>query len=190
MRRTPGRQGGDHPRGCGEKSYRPPAVETPLGSSPRVRGEARYLRARRRSGGIIPAGAGRSLAKINYTDRQRDHPRGCGEKLRSRVDMKTVAGSSPRVRGEVQVCMMKVLPAGIIPAGAGRSGTGRGWSWRGWDHPRGCGEKTPQRNNLATMRGSSPRVRGEGVALVRESGRRGIIPAGAGRRGLWRGLGP
>ena len=71
------------------------------GSSPRVRGEGHLGAERVFDGGIIPAGAGRSHGLSPSFAILRDHPRGCGEKLRTLL--------LPRVI------------SGIIPAGAGRS---------------------------------------------------------------------
>ena len=51
--------------------------------------------------GIIPAGAGRRVSGAVAEARERDHPRGCGEK-EVEGDLEGVGrGSSPRVRGEV-----------------------------------------------------------------------------------------
>ena len=51
-----------------------------MGSSPRVRGEAKALLANVLDEGIIPAGAGRSQFPRGWRRIRWDHPRGCGEK--------------------------------------------------------------------------------------------------------------
>ena len=72
--------GRDHPRGCGEKHLRAARHRAPGGSSPRVRGEVPMKMTIEVGGGIIPAGAGRSVTLSGRASEARDHPRGCGEK--------------------------------------------------------------------------------------------------------------
>ena len=69
----------DHPRRCGEHSDLGQFRDGYVGSSPRMRGapvadapEAETVR-------IIPADAGSTLALIQVTPAEWDHPRGCGE---------------------------------------------------------------------------------------------------------------
>ena len=110
----------DHPRGCGEKNDIAFVAETSAGSSPRVRGEVRdvvQVGTRRR---IIPAGAGRSKFFSEWVAKGWDHPRECGEKRSFAAAHSASQGSSPRVRGEEDVCRAADCRHGIIPAGAGR----------------------------------------------------------------------
>ena len=115
-------EGGDHPRGCGEKLHKGEGVSALKGSSPRVRGEAVDAEQDPAGRGIIPAGAGRSSSFRWSKCLAGDHPRGCGEKAVSPESEESPEGSSPRVRGEEQVADHPNAHAGIIPAGAGRSG--------------------------------------------------------------------
>ena len=85
------------------------------------------------------------------------------------------------MRGEVPPLRLCTIRTGIIPAGAGRSATSSQDVRAKRDHPRGCGEKLMAAAHPGWCRGSSPRVRGEGVKPLRPSGRKGIIPAGAGK---------
>ena len=71
---------GDHPRGCGEKRSRMPQLPSRAGSSPRVRGKDSPVVVNVPPGGIIPAGAGKSLVTARPPRGVGDHPRGCGEK--------------------------------------------------------------------------------------------------------------
>ena len=110
----------DHPRGCGEKLDTLQAAPGDYGSSPRVRGKG-VDHSRHCDGlGIIPAGAGKSPEDPDETKRIRDHPRGCGEKLRMMFAVWKVMGSSPRVRGKAPRCSSTPRSMGIIPAGAGK----------------------------------------------------------------------
>ena len=140
-RETPRR---DHPRGCGEKFCGCSSKRNRPGSSPRVRGEVGTIPPRRPAGGIIPAGAGRSFFKIFYLSYKWDHPRGCGEKGKLQYLVNVGVGSSPRVRGEDFLRLLKLWYNGIIPAGAGRSLSDQLLDPRRRDHPRGCGEKPPR----------------------------------------------
>ena len=177
----PARQG-DHPRGCGEKFELHLGKLDEAGSSPRVRGKAAGGRRYRVTGGIIPAGAGKSRKSSWRPPGSRDHPRGCGEKRNAARRWVVRLGSSPRVRGKASQPFPPPSSPGIIPAGAGKSRLGVGV--RGWasDHPRGCGEKPVLARILRGGKGSSPRVRGKASCLQASLVRAGIIPAGAGKR--------
>ena len=70
----------------------------------------------------------------------------------------------------------------IIPAGAGKSAHRLEAAAHLGDHPRGCGEKPSASSPQSPLAGSSPRVRGKGHGAFRALRRKGIIPAGAGKR--------
>ena len=179
--RCPRPRGRDHPRGCGEKHRRLGGHGHHPGSSPRVRGEEAVFPAEVEAVGIIPAGAGRRLPPHLRQRCERDHPRGCGEKVSPGAGMGGARGSSPRVRGEEKAAAALAASFRIIPAGAGRR-TCRPTSQRASeDHPRGCGEKRRLPQLDRRRLGSSPRVRGEVAFPQCEPGAYGIIPAGAGR---------
>ena len=131
--------------------------------------------------GIIPAGAGRRDEGVGFGFVEEDHPRGCGEKGMLTAMAMSLRGSSPRVRGEGWRSAAVFATPRIIPAGAGRSGVFHFGMGPFGDHPRGCGEKVVSSPIKRVARGSSPRVRGEGLYLRRGRLWRGIIPAGAGR---------
>ena len=172
---------GDHPRGCGEKALIQSLHALIEGSSPRVRGEDKNAFPKERRVGIIPAGAGRSILPSIPNLRERDHPRGCGEKFTFSGLVSAVSGSSPRVRGEANVGLGGQRDEGIIPAGAGRRMELAIVRPPFGDHPRGCGEKSGCGVWSGRSVGSSPRVRGEASALLWQFHLLGIIPAGAGR---------
>ena len=133
--------GSDHPRGCGEK-YNPRwAANVYVGSSPRVRGKGRPWSRPPRSGGIIPAGAGKRAQSLATIFVPGDHPRGCGEKRRQFRVLNRGKGSSPRVRGKVKQGFRPAPQPGIIPAGAGKRIQIEEMADDSGDHPRGCGEK-------------------------------------------------
>ena len=90
------------------------------------------------------------------------------------------AGSSPHVRGALELSDLDVLELGIIPACAGS--TPRWWigSVPSRDHPRMCGEHGVPASYQSASAGSSPHVRGAPRVEGLEPEKSGIIPACAG----------
>ena len=74
-------------------------------------------------------------------------------------------GSSPRVRGAGTIAFADAGALRIIPARAGSSDALNGRAWRDEDHPRACGEQTVKSSGGVIVAGSSPRVRGAGIAV-------------------------
>ena len=153
---------GDHPRGCGEKAFKPSASRPTPGSSPRVRGKGPLSSLFPRVRGIIPAGAGKRRRRSRPPRRRRDHPRGCGEKSALPSAGFWSGGSSPRVRGKAGCRARAYYGRGIIPAGAGKRPQHALLRRPARDHPRGCGEKASREGMQQPALGSSPRVRGKG----------------------------
>ena len=89
----------DHPRGCGAHDFFIDATRDITGSSPRVRGSQRLVKAGHILDGIIPAGAGLTPSSPRARRNARDHPRGCGAHSASSPCISFLPGSSPRVRG-------------------------------------------------------------------------------------------
>ena len=110
-----------HPRVCGEQSG---LVEQNLfsgGSSPRVRGTARWPMARWPSCRFIPACAGNSAVPASGRSPVPVHPRVCGEQPLFDSNASGSNGSSPRVRGTVIEDHSKSMVRRFIPACAGNS---------------------------------------------------------------------
>ena len=110
-----------------------------------------------------------------------DHPRVCGANADERDVSDLVAGSSPRVRGELDGHVLDADDGRIIPACAGRTPATRGHRTRGPDHPRVCGANRMCCSLSMRRAGSSPRVRGELPVGPLGLGWDRIIPACAGR---------
>ena len=104
----------------------------------------------------------------------------CGEHYKHRGSITPNPGSSPRVRGTLELDVELRRVCGIIPACAGNTSMPFAQPPRPRDHPRVCGEHKRLPIAEATVGGSSPRVRGtpEPVSLPVLS--TGIIPACAG----------
>ena len=152
------------------------------GSSPRMRGAADVCRHSSPFKGIIPAHAGSRPMRTRPWRGGRDHPRACGEQD-VKIDASSISeGSSPRMRGAAVDGLHALPRGGIIPAHAGSSGRHGANDRCRWDHPRACGEQRPERTFSNASSGSSPRMRGAGVAAQEGHAHCGIIPAHAGSR--------
>ena len=130
--------------------------------------------------GIIPAYAGSTPVHVSPTMLKRDHPRVCGEHLRSSRALMVGEGSSPRMRGALIVITSIELVERIIPAYAGSTSTTTDGTSCRWDHPRVCGEHAFRIYATANRSGSSPRMRGALLFLKIDAHKAGIIPAYAG----------
>ena len=108
-----------YPRVCGGTKYPDPRDFLPDGLSPRVRGnhpERPTLRVHDRS---IPACAGEPAASRPHTKKEPVYPRVCGGTPISTGRSPSIAGLSPRVRGNHQRFQFRHPPEGSIPACAG-----------------------------------------------------------------------
>ena len=120
---------------------------------------------------------------------ERAHPRSRGENVELEGHVGDVPGASPLTRGKHYELHGLALRHGRIPAHAGKTAVLRALRPGRGAHPRSRGE-----NGLATLArslscGASPLTRGKPATTARESGRRGRIPAHAGKthcRGLMR----
>ena len=155
------------------------------GSPPRVRGTGiiailffEILR-------ITPACAGNSFSQIQHALVIPDHPRVCGEQIRTPTATPRTPGSPPRVRGTACPEHKHCHSGGITPACAGNRRTHRPNAGRKTDHPRVCGEQSSIAAIKAISRGSPPRVRGTVLLNHIALDPHGITPACAGNR-VWR----
>ena len=150
----------DHPRGCGEHSGGRTCDGDDGGSSPRMRGAQQPLRRQVLGSGIIPADAGSTPPARATACWCRDHPRGCGEHCSLVSNTRSTSGSSPRMRGALNMWKAKPDDERIIPADAGSTEYPRQSVPAHTDHPRGCGEHSVAMRTKPLLRGSSPRMRG------------------------------
>ena len=110
------------------------------GSPPRMRGKPSHIRQARQLRRITPADAGKTAARSWQTHQSWDHPRGCGENMRSFGVASVVKGSPPRMRGKRLLTRSSRQYSGITPADAGKTKTNQRTAKHDEDHPRGCGE--------------------------------------------------
>ena len=131
----------DHPRVCGEKYLVEENGFAIMGSPPRMRGKVVQPALPALESGITPAYAGKSPTHQMSWKSVWDHPRVCGEKLKSMDQNAVSLGSPPRMRGKAKIKVDYTGRRGITPAYAGKSNIKRGIHHISWDHPRVCGEK-------------------------------------------------
>ena len=113
----------DHPRGCGEHPVQGKGDDRRAGSSPRMRGAHLQNKYHPPCARIIPADAG-------------EHMREIGQET-------PMQGSFPRMRGARPITAGDTVALGIIPADAGSTTCTATWRPAARDHPRGCGEHSP-----------------------------------------------
>ena len=95
-------------------------------------------------------------------------------------NIRSLTGSSPRMRGAPFTVCVVLFCMRIIPADAGSTVTGESGNPTSKDHPRGCGEHFLADEGLVGRAGSSPRMRGALTLTVSSLISPGIIPADAG----------
>ena len=110
-----------------------------------------------------------------------DHPREYGENLLHDPCSNLVAGSSPRIRGELLSVSNVKGSRGIIPANTGRIHRDLIAVTVNGDHPREYGENTQRTQLILRPAGSSPRIRGESRKARLAIDPTRIIPANTGR---------
>ena len=174
--------GRDHPRVCGEQYFVWMEDGAADGSPPRVRGTAYAVNFGLMPMRITPACAGNSLSMRGNGQGRQDHPRVCGEQLRSSLWPGMKSGSPPRVRGTVVLRPSVCRGYRITPACAGNRRWAAALRAKLGDHPRVCGEQKTSGGKAVDIEGSPPRVRGTGTDIDHPGSRRRITPACAGNR--------
>ena len=169
-----------YPRVCGgtdQPLFPAPSFE---GLSPRVRGNPVSALAKDGQPGSIPACAGEPGGAEGRRAALRVYPRVCGGTGWSRGTQGSIAGLSPRVRGNPGVPGLPRRSERSIPACAGEPSSLSCGRRKIWVYPRVCGG-TASLNAVRDMAtGLSPRVRGNLRYPVRPPHAGGSIPACAG----------
>ena len=146
-----------------------------------MRGRLPFPVLQHRLAGLIPAGAGQTTRDCCSMLGTGAHPRGCGADAAVAFPMDAAPGSSPRVRGRHRLLARHTAGRRLIPAGAGQTRRMALCFASTWAHPRGCGADVLAATSSATLRGSSPRVRGRRYLPCGCWASGGLIPAGAGQ---------
>ena len=156
-----------HPRACGEHAF-PGANQTQtLGSSPRMRGTLSGIGREHPIHRFIPAHAGNTLADSSCLCEIPVHPRACGEHISLPRTPRKPRGSSPRMRGTLDVQQLRHFQERFIPAHAGNTPPALRQQNDPPVHPRACGEHKSASVRAGSAHGSSPRMRGTLADAVR-----------------------
>ena len=151
------------------------------GLSPRGRGNRDGAHRRGSLRGSIPAWAGKPRGSSRATPARSVYPRVGGE-TPSRPDVDdSIAGLSPRGRGNHQQDAVRRLRRGSIPAWAGKPGPRGSAAGRGMVYPRVGGETRYCSAICLACLGLSPRGRGNRRGYHLRGRGRGSIPAWAGK---------
>ena len=86
-----------------------------------MRGKGKDYQLGDKVSGITPAYAGKRGQKCRRRNREKDHPRLCGEKDFGTIFNRRSQGSPPPMRGKGRVILCKKVRRGITPAYAGKS---------------------------------------------------------------------
>ena len=176
-RRRPGRV---HPRVCGGSDCRRRIGLATRGTSPRVRGKP-FAKSNIQQGcRYIPACAGEAIPGGNRRSDSGVHPRVCGGSASPRRAVKSVRGTSPRVRGKLVRRGSTPEELGYIPACAGEAPAATRPEPARGVHPRVCGGSGRIAVARPRSEGTSPRVRGKPASTASCAVYQGYIPACAG----------
>ncbi|STC65404.1 Domain of uncharacterised function (DUF2825) [Corynebacterium diphtheriae] len=129
-----------HPRWCGENLLYACGGKQHRGSSPLVRGKPTPMVWGGVWAGLIPAGAGKTAARLLVHTVEGAHPRWCGENYGKSRRPRAQQGSSPLVRGKHRQNMPTSMKIRLIPAGAGKTYMVSFMLRSIGAHPRWCGE--------------------------------------------------
>ena len=108
-----------YPRACGGTVYQRHGSRTPVGLSPRVRGNHRQPDHRAHAVRSIPARAGEPGHDYSSSSRGSVYPRACGGTSNTLHSSHIAAGLSPRVRGNLPAAACSPTHVRSIPARAG-----------------------------------------------------------------------
>ncbi len=145
-----------------------------------MRGTLQYHTYSPRSNRITPAYAGNTLPPFSSILCSQDHPRLCGEHLKSYCNLITGIGSPPPMRGTLDLVALFRVFSGITPAYAGNTRLYVPRRCQPQDHPRLCGEHILTKQKQMIILGSPPPMRGTRKNLIENVLDLRITPAYAG----------
>ena len=150
------------------------------GLSPRMRGHPAVADDRSNRVGSIPAHAGAPRTRCGRATAGRVYPRACGGTVVPVVDLKSLRGLSPRMRGHLWPSGHGEQHRGSIPAHAGAPFRPSPTTTTRRVYPRACGGTFQFCFPHLGEVGLSPRMRGHHVLKKGESSGERSIPAHAG----------
>ena len=169
-----------YPRACGGTSQETTPASPGVGLSPRMRGNHRGRARAVRRLRSIPAHAGEPRRGRSRRRPVRVYPRACGGTSSLSMFAHSIAGLSPRMRGNPLSCCSTTERWGSIPAHAGEPRVRVSVGSVLWVYPRACGGTTISASGSPVTGGLSPRMRGNQGNRADAHRRTGSIPAHAG----------
>ena len=149
-----------HPRAYGEYVLCGVGGEVVLGSSPCIRGIPLRHPATDRGARLIPVHTGNTFfLQVPFTLHPA-HPRAYGEYTTGITGIDCHAGSSPCIRGIPAMNQAAEGAVRLIPVHTGNTGIPVQSPKPPTAHPRAYGEYPTRKHTSATLRGSSPCIRG------------------------------
>ena len=151
---------GVYPRACGGTRRSPRSSQSKHGLSPRMRGNPGAVDRGRDGAGSIPAHAGEPLQDSHGTAVTAVYPRACGGTSSTALLTLSPRGLSPRMRGNP--CLQENSNGTFwsIPAHAGEPGIAALNGLEAGVYPRACGGTGTGAGSIRSVRGLSPRMRG------------------------------
>ena len=125
-----------------------------------MRGRLLRLIEHRQGARLTPAYAGKTLLRSRGGERDRAHPRVCGEDVACSTSPIALHGSPPRMRGRLHRRPERRRRAGLTPAYAGKTTRRPHAPTTSPAHPRVCGEDATRGRHARLSEGSPPRMRG------------------------------
>ena len=169
-----------YPRACGGTTGLFGDIDWLGGLSPRMRGNQDGAMLDKALEGSIPAHAEEPACSVCCRDLSRLYPRACGGTIEAEGKRAVRKGLSPRMRGNRLGAPTGCPHRGSIPAHAGEPYRRTPWRKGTRVYPRACGGTFLFSSLGCSVRGLSPRMRGnQTLELRKEVGRRSI-PAHAG----------
>ena len=173
-----------HPRACGEQQLADRLDDGIGGSSPRLRGTESSPDRQAALDRFIPAPAGNRRRYWWIRSSVPVHPRACGEQMPTTSWFSPPRGSSPRLRGTVGTHLVRTWYTRFIPAPAGNRAHKAPELYPMPVHPRACGEQIRGCPSVGVRIGSSPRLRGTALRIIKIFDPDRFIPAPAGNSKL------
>ena len=149
-----------YPRVCGGTGRKVSIGTRAEGLSPRMRGNRRMIPARFRITRSIPAYAGEPGGGYIASYQSRVYPRVCGGTGGGSEPPPAIAGLSPRMRGNPNHTLGNQAAVWSIPAYAGEPKARGAEPTAPAVYPRVCGGTSMTPSTTASVRGLSPRMRG------------------------------
>ena len=171
---------GVYPRVCGGTFQRRRWGRWGRGLSPRMRGNLMARQGSSTSRRSIPAYAGEPAGARHRCHRAGVYPRVCGGTVGANRCKGCRRGLSPRMRGNHLHRRNQRRHTGSIPAYAGEPRRTGGWDGLCLVYPRVCGGTAGKCQSATTLRGLSPRMRGNLARIQQPVSQLGSIPAYAG----------